>query len=88
MRDWMQTFPSVEEVAIYILFDGVFGTAGTSRGRLDAPTPTVASVDRDSGLEIESVWLLSKEGGSGAAEGRGGGYGEMDMLVTEAEWAW
>ena len=68
-----------------MLFDGVLGTGCASRGRLEAAGPAVASIERDSGLG-ESRPL--NDGPSGVAEGRGGGYGEMDMLVTEAECAW
>jgi len=69
-----------------MLFDGVFGIACASRARLEVAGPALASTDRDSGLGDSRP--RKAKGPSGTAEGSGGGNGEMEMLVTDAEWAW
>lgn len=43
IRLWTQTLPSKEEVAIWMLFDGMFGIAGGSLDRRDAAAGEAAS---------------------------------------------
>lgn len=65
--------------------EGVAGSGGC-RGVLDGGLDTVdAAVLRLSGAGIGSVEILVT--GSTLKSGRGGGNGEMDTEVTEAEWA-
>ena len=66
--------------------DGILGSGMGSFGRRDAAAGDAAASDcREAGRPWEA-------GGRGAESvlslDSGGGYGEMDMLVTEAEWAW
>jgi hypothetical protein len=82
----MQTLPSIEEVAIYIAFEGIFGTARGARGfrgELFGASDITEGVCL--GVAACDATLLTA---SGAALGRGGGKGEMEMLLIEAEWAW
>ena len=69
------------------MFDGVLGMVGISLGLLEAAAgdawPSVAAVAERRGLSGTGL-----AAGSGAALARGGGNGEIEMDVTEAEWAW
>lgn len=69
-----------------MLFEGVLGIGGGWFLRLWLCVDVV-SVLLDGGLEESSAEGVGCEG-SGVVEGSGGGKGEMEMFVTEAEWAW
>jgi hypothetical protein len=81
----MQTLPSMEEVAMYMAFEGVFGTTCTRgfRGELVDASEVTEGVPL--GVCACEATLLTA---SGTALGSGGGKGDMEMLLTEAEWAW
>lgn len=69
---------------MYISFDGVLGICSGSLGRLDfaageASTRRVEAVLDDPGG--------NRGEGSGLSVGKGGGNGDIEMPVTEAEWA-
>ncbi len=72
---------------MWILFDGVFGIVGISLCLLDAAAGeawlSVVPETNRTGM----MWF-ALAAGSSLAVGRGGGNGEIEMEVTEAEWAW
>lgn len=73
---------------MWMLFDGRLGTCGASLGFLDAAADGDPDC-RDSGLiGLPVAWATALAATSGLSVGRGGGYGEMEMLVTDAECAW
>lgn len=66
-------------------FDGIFGIWFASRCRRDA------AAGDESGCrcaEAASLNGASRCEASGLSVGKGGGYGEIEMDVTEAECAW
>lgn len=67
---------------MWISFDGVFGICCGSRDLLVCDWP--GSVCFGLGLSIDSC-VFDRCAVSGLSVGRGGGKGEMDMLVTDAE---
>jgi hypothetical protein len=80
--------PSIDDVAMWILFDGVFGTTCCSFGLREA-----AAGD----AWLSEMLVAGRRGLFGtdftaasglAAVGRGGGNGEIETAVTDAEWAW
>jgi hypothetical protein len=74
----------MEEVAMYIEFDGVAETGGADLGLFgDAPAPA----KEEAGF-IGVAWLLSFLTASGFTVGGGGGKGDIEMDETLAEWAW
>jgi hypothetical protein len=82
----MQTLPSIEEVAIYIAFAGVFGTVCGVRGFRGEFVEASDTTDGD--LLGVAAWETTLCRASGTAAGSGGGNGEMEMLLIEAECAW
>lgn len=70
-----------------MLLDGVFGTGWGSFGLLEAAAG-------EAGFSVVPVagrrGLLGTDlgGASALMPGSGGGKGEIEMAVTEAEWAW
>jgi hypothetical protein len=71
---------------MYIAFEGVFGTTWEVRGFRGDLVDTSDTTEGDlPGVAACDATLLTA---SGTALGRGGGKGEMDMLLIEAEWAW
>lgn len=76
-----------------MLFEGMFGTWAASRGFL-ALAAVVGPDWRDSGRPDElpgrlpSAWATARCANSGLPVFIGGGYGEIETVVTEAEWAW
>lgn len=82
----MQTLPSIEEVAMYIAFEGIFGTVWVVRGFRGVLVDASETTEGDFlGVAACDATLLTA---SGTALGRGGGNGEMEMLLIEAECAW
>jgi hypothetical protein len=70
-----------------MLLDGVLGTLCVSLGFLEAAAGEACV----SVVPVAGRWGLSGIGRAAASIlilGSGGGYGEMEMAVTEAEWAW
>jgi len=66
-------------------FEGTFGTRGPFGARgLDVEAWEAIEGDFWGVWACETTLLTA----SGAALGKGGGNGDIEMLVTEAEWAW
>lgn len=74
----------MEDVAIYIVFEGVAGTGG-SLGLFDGVEGCVLEGNRLGVPRCSPVILLTA---SGFPVGMGGGKGEIEIDVMEAEWAW
>lgn len=72
-----------------MLLEGTFGTGIGSRGFLIVAAGLGPDC-LDSGREEvpPPAAAMAREATSGLMGFIGGGYGEMDTLVTEAEWAW
>lgn len=83
-NDEMHTFPSMEEVAMYIEFEGIAGTAAC--WLLGCPR-RLAELEEDLLGSWSSVKVEALVNGSGLKVGRGGGNGETEIDVTLAEWA-
>jgi len=83
-------FPSIDDVAMCMLFDGVFGTPGGSLGRLEVAAGVAwRSEAPDPGRKgLLSDWARARAAVSDLKLGNGGGKGDIEMLVTDAEWAW
>ena len=81
----MQTFPSIEDVAMYMAFDGVFGTTCV-RG--------VRGVEVEASEVTEGVFLgvcacdAILLTASGTALTSGGGNGDMETLLMDAVCGW
>ena len=75
----------MEEVAICIAFDGVAGTWGCC-GLLPAGDVETREDGERAGEARTSEEILLMA--SGFAIGRGGGLGDTETAVTDAEWAW
>lgn len=75
----------MDEVAIYMAFEGMFGTCGVCGG---LGTLAVVSDLKEDVLWCVEVWAVSLLTPSGTALGRGGGNGDIEMLDMEAECAW
>lgn len=74
-----------------MLLEGAFGTWGGSRGFLAVAAelgavPGCPVSGRDKILAPGPLTL--RNAASGCVGFRGGGKGDMEILVTEAEWAW
>lgn len=83
--------PSNDAVAMYILLEGVLGTCCGSRGFLAVAAGLGAVPDcRDSGREpvIAPAAAIAREATSALVGFGGGGKGDIETFVTEAEWAW
>lgn len=78
------TFPSIEEEAICIAFDGVRGTGG-ALGLLD--TGEVVFVLEDDCPEDALYSEFIRPTASPLVVGNGGGNGDIDTADIEAEWA-
>lgn len=79
----MHTLPSIDEVATYMSFEGIRGSCAGPLGRLDA------LAGEASGRKFGWAWGCCGGGGrSDRSFDKGGGYGDVDMLVTDAECAW
>ena len=66
-------------------FDGIRGICDASLGLLDAAGDE--SVCRLEDM-LALLWAVCLCAPSGVSVGRGGGYGDIDIDVTEAECAW
>lgn len=73
---------------MWILFDGVFGIEGGSRDRRDAAADGVASECREPGRKEDAPVAARDASTFEVAVGSGGGYGEIEIPVTDAECAW
>ena len=80
----MHTFPSMEEVAIWIELEGVAGTGGCCRGLL-AAGEALADAEVRAGEALGSI--VRRLTPSGFPDGKGGGNGDIEIAVMEAEWA-
>lgn len=81
----MHTFPSIEDDAMCIEFEGVAGM-GTCWPDLGFPRILPEFVDVRVGGRTSSAMTLLEA--STLVFGRGGGNGDIDMDVTLAECAW
>ena len=71
---------------MYIAFEGIFGTIWEARGfRGEFVDASDITDEGFLGVAACDATLLTA---SGTAVGSGGGYGDMEMLLIEAEWAW
>lgn len=84
-NDETHTFPSMEEVAMYIEFEGVAGTVAC--WLLGCPR-RLAELEEDLLGSWSSVKVEALVNGSGFKVGKGGGNGETEIDVILAEWAW
>ena len=66
-------------------FEGVFGTTCIRGFRGELVDVSDATEGVRLGVAACEVILLTA---SGMALGRGGGKGDIEILLTEAEWAW
>ena len=74
----------MEDVPICIEFEGVAGTGG-SLGLFDVVVGCVPDGDRFGVPRRSPAILLTA---SGFPVGIGGGKGEIEIVVMDAEWAW
>ena len=81
VREYTQTLPSIEDVAICIELEGIFGTG--SCWRLLGEEAFLEG--REGELCCSEVLRLLPS--CRAVVGKGGGKGETEMLVTDAPWA-
>jgi hypothetical protein len=80
--DATHTFPSIEDVAMYMALDGVFGRI-CCRGVLCA-----ADVEDPDAIDAESFWACDTALCTASDFATlGGGNGEMDIEEIDAEWA-
>ena len=79
----MQTFPSIEEVAICIEFDGVAGTSNCLELLADGD-------EASCNVGVRAMTLRGSPGAlfeiSGFTVGKGGGKGDIETPVMDAEW--
>lgn len=72
-----------------MLLEGRFGIWGASRGFLAVAAELVADClesGRTDGVPV--AWDMARVATSGFAVFKGGGYGDIETVVTEAECAW
>lgn len=70
---------------MYISLEASFGSGAGSLILLDAAADEAVSDCRDGGR----AWVVpGRNEASPLSLGSGGGKGDIEMLVTEAEWAW
>jgi hypothetical protein len=78
----MHTLPSIEDVAIYIALEGVFGTTWACGVRgLFVAASDVTDGTLFGACACDAILLIA----SGAAFGRGGGNGDIEMQEVDAE---
>lgn len=70
---------------MYIAFEGVFGTAETRGFRRELVEASDTTEGVRLGVAACEATLLTA---SGTAVGSGGGNGEIDILLIDAEWTW
>jgi len=71
-----------------MLFEGRFGIGGGSRAFFEVDAGDVSDWCEPGRCGVAGVWAMTLLSCSGFNTGRGGGYGDMDKDVTDAEWAW
>jgi hypothetical protein len=75
----------MEDVAMYIAFEGMFGTTGGWGVRGLFAGASDVTDDGFFGVCACDAILLTP---SGSALGRGGGNGDIEMQEVDAWWAW